>query len=804
MIRQAERHPSQTWPVPNGLAVAALVTAFALALAALPTAGAARVQATKNSSAADDTKSKKKKPPVGILERDPFYRLVLDAENDNAELDIQPVENVPANPKPGDRLRIRLLDDPTQLYEVEWRHIARLLTYDQLVFEETLKLVARKRYAEAFPYFKYLLDHTRVTPGLRRAVRDYLLANARTLVDQGRIDHGMAILEELHRRAPEFQQAEVAKTLARVADQLISDFVQHNDYRNARGVIARMKQQYGSLRIESLDRWQRKLIDTATQLKRQAEQRMAAGDLREAERLGRRMIAIWPTLPGALQLNDEIARKYPMLIVGVGETSIRDNPISLDNWAARRTGPLTQRTLLQFLGAGPEGGQYTCRLGDYSQSDDRRQLILELNPAPTPDGVQVTGYDVARQVIAMANPESSRYVPAWAALVQGVRVEDVFRMRVDLRHPHVLPESMLQFALDPPPGAHGISPSEGPYRRAKSDDSDTHFVVNSRYRFDQAQPPAEIVERYFEKSQDAISALRRGDIDAIDYLFPADVAGLRADKTLAVQQYQLPTIHVLIPNPHNPFLTSQTFRRALVYGINRQAILADELLGRNTMPGFQVVSGPFPIGTHDNDPVAYAYDTTITPRSYYPRLAAILRILARRELKEIAKKRGDEPPVEKPLVLGFPSNEVARVACQAIAQYLQVVGIECQLRALPPGITIDLAGDVDLLYAQVTMWEPVIDARRLLAPAGVAAVDNPYIGMALRRLDAAKNWRQVRTRLHDLHRIVHEQVAVVPLWQTVNFLVRSRRLEGARPQPLSFYQGVANWSVTMHSARTSK
>ena len=44
----------------------------------------------------------------------------------------------------------------------------------------------------------------------------------------------------------------------------------------------------------------------------------------------------------------------------------------------------------------------------------------------------------------------------------------------------------------------------------------------------------------------------------------------------------------------------------------------------------------------------------------------------------------------------------------------------------------------------------------------------------LRRLDAARNWREARERLHDLHRIVDEQVAIIPLWQTVNYLVHSR------------------------------
>ena len=165
-------------------------------------------------------------------------------------------------------------------------------------------------------------------------------------------------------------------------------------------------------------------------------------------------------------------------------------------------------------------------------------------------------------------------------------------------------------------------------------------------------------------------------------------------------------------------------------------------------------------------------------------------------MKEIAKKRDEEIPNETKLVIGFPGNQIARVACQAISQYLQVIGIECELRELPPGMSDDPTGEVDLLYVQVAMWEPVIDARRLLAPPGVAAVGNEYVGMALRRLDAAKNWREARERLHELHRIVHEQVAVIPLWQTVNYLVYSRRLSGVGPSPLTLYQDVEQWQVT--------
>ena len=515
------------------------------------------------------------------------------------------------------------------------------------------------------------------------------------------------------------------------------------------------------------------------------------------------MMNVWPSLDGAADLALEIAQRHPMVIVGVAETAVRQDVTSIDNWPARRTGRLTERTLLEFAGAGPEGGRYLCSLGEFFQSDDRRRLTLKLNPgAATETGVTVNGYDVSRRVLSMADPRSPHYLPSWAALAASVRVEDVFATHIDLRRPHVLPEAFLQIRVEKATGsgdaAEATAPSQGPYLLAPSQDKDVHFVVNPRFPSSGKERPAEIVERFFPTPQDALAALRRGDIDIIDYLYPDDALRLAEDPEFTVTPYALPSLHVLVPSNTNMFTASQTFRRALVYGINRQGILENDILGSKKIEGCQIISGPFPIGTRGNDPLAYAYDPSIQPISYDPRLAAILKTLARRELKEIASKRGEEVPNETKLVLGYPSNQIARVACEAIVQYLGIegIGIQCELRELPPGMSTDPAGEVDLLYVQVAMWEPVIDARRLLAPAGVANVGNEYVGMALRRLDAAKNWREARARLWELHRIAYEQVAVIPLWQTVNYLVHSQRIHGVGNGPLHLYQDVEQWRVT--------
>ncbi len=455
-----------------------------------------------------------------LLERSPFDQVTLDAENGNAVLDIVPLESIPTDPKPTDRLRIHLVSDPEQAYEVLWQHIVKFKSYHQLVFDEAQRRMREKNYDEAFRDFDYLLHHTAVTPGLNQSVLEYLLENAAVLADETNYQHALAILEEVARRDPDYRAAEVATRLAQVADKLILAEVEREDFRKARGMIERLEKEYGSQRIESLGRWRQRLIEEATQLEQQSRQQMEQASYREAERLSRRMMRIWPALPGGEELRREIARRYPMVIVGVAERAGKQDVTSIESWPARRTGRLTQRTLVQFIGAGPEGGQYLCPLGDYYQSDDRRRLTVQLaQNAEHKAGVQVTGYDVSDRVLAMADPESPRYDPSWAALTRGVSVEDVFKVHIDLRRPHVLPEAMLQIRLDKTSDdPDALSPGDGPYLLADTQDEDLHFVANPHYPFPGKENPSEIVERYFATSQDAVSALRRGDID-VDRLF---------------------------------------------------------------------------------------------------------------------------------------------------------------------------------------------------------------------------------------------------------------------------------------------
>jgi hypothetical protein len=199
--------------------------------------------------------------------------------------------------------------------------------------------------------------------------------------------------------------------------------------------------------------------------------------------------------------------------------------------------------------------------------------------------------------------------------------------------------------------------------------------------------------------------------------------------------------------------------------------------------------------------LGYAYDHSLAPRSWQPRLAKLLTIMAENDLTEKAEQLKEEPPKLTPLLIAHPATESARVACQAIILHLSLIGVEIKVKELPPGVTTDPDNECDLLYAEIAIWEPIADARRLLGMKGVAATDSPFVAQALRRLDAAENWGDVHDQLLALHHAAHNEVSVIPLWQTVDSFVYNKRLRNLGERPVWLYQNVDQWRLGAQTAQ---
>jgi ABC-type transport system substrate-binding protein len=244
-------------------------------------------------------------------------------------------------------------------------------------------------------------------------------------------------------------------------------------------------------------------------------------------------------------------------------------------------------------------------------------------------------------------------------------------------------------------------------------------------------------------------------------------------------------------------LANRDFRRAVLLAIDRTSILQQELMGGREFPGFQVISGPFPASSGDNDPLGYAYDESVRPVPFNPFLARILTISTVKSIREQATKLGDPVPNLSKFVIGYPSHEIARVACEAIATQLKVIGLETELREFPPGESMDSRQECDLVYKEIALWEPVTDARRILGPDGAAPTSSPYVQQSLRELDRAENWSEARNSLIDIHRAVDNDVAILPLWQTVDFFAYRTALKNVGASPVWLYQNVDQWRLSV-------
>ncbi len=176
------------------------------------------------------------------------------------------------------------------------------------------------------------------------------------------------------------------------------------------------------------------------------------------------------------------------------------------------------------------------------------------------------------------------------------------------------------------------------------------------------------------------------------------------------------------------------------------------------------------------------------------RLSLALSGIALHDVAEAAKKK-KEPEITAipPLVLAYPAHEPARIACTAIQRHLKAVQIPITLRELEPGQAFPPDDKYDLVYAELTMQEPLVDAARLLGPEGIAGGATPYMVLALRQLSAAAGWSAARKKLQQIHQLCDDDTAVIPLWQLTEFFAYHRSLEGIGSRPVALYQNVEQW-----------
>ncbi len=743
-----------------------------------------------------------------LLDRTPFDRVTLNATNGGTALDVlpltlpqRPLEAIPSS----GALKVRLLDRPTEEYEIAWNSIAQVRVFEQLLLDEAERLTQAGKFDEAYDYYSRLDNEFPSLATLKSSICNFLQLNAVALSKANQNDRALALLLTLYHRDPAY--AALPSAVEKVAGDVIQSYLRQADFAAARHVLELWLTQFQNVAPQAAAAWQSRFQAAAAKEVAEATGLIAQKQYIPARKAVGRALAIWPNLESAKQAMAQINREFPYVTVGVLETSPSRPERRIDDWAASRTSVLTQRLLAEEYDFGADGGVYRSPFGAWTLDESGRVLTLRLSASAAAAGSSATSPDaIARFILSAATPGHPNYQRELEALVESVSLSGGNAVVLRLKRVHVRPESVLQLPLSfADLGPQSIK-SDGLFVLADIAREQVVFAASATAAANGG--PRAIVEQTLPNDDAAIAALMSGDIDVLDCVPPWQLARLRAVKDIRVESYKLPTVHVLIPNTNRPLLAKREFRRALCYGIDRKWIVARAILGGTTIPGFEPVSGPFPAGTSLSDPIRYGYNNRVPLRSFEPRLASILATVAWNGVQnpteaKNGKKPDDKESTPKPidenlpeLVLAYPHDPLARVACQSIQAQLGREGIPIRLREFTADELVAGKVEYDLRYAELAMNEPLTDVGRLFGPQGIIHDSgSPMLETALRHLDTAANWKDVRSRLAAIHEIVDRDLPVIPLWQTVNYFAYKSSVRGLGETPVALYQNVEQWSV---------
>jgi len=718
-----------------------------------------------------------------LYSQPPYDEIVLDESNGRAILRVQPAafpdRRMPSETDRKGDLEFELVDRPGEKFAVPWVNVADVRFFETLVLAEVDAKVKEGRFDEAQAYFLYLEAKHPNTPGLKESIETFLYMQVTGAFRAQRLDEALALLVELYERNPARQGASAA--YERVTADLVKGHIAAGRYAAARGLLRILGEKYPATMTTTVATYETQLTEQATALLAKASAAKDANKPREAHEAVQKVIALWPTLAGASELARSLHQNYPVIAVGVISPLTGPPSRRIDDWASVRT----SRLLAQPLVESSADGAYGSALGELTRGEDSRQFSLklrdDLNWATPPR--KLTGHDVARCLVAAADPQHQHYDPFWAGILGGVNVRGG-EVLIDLVRPQPVPEAWLVRPL----WWDGGPPTCGPFELASHAGEQSRFVRQPGYSAAAGIVASEIVERTYPDSMAALRALKRGEISLIDRLSPWDVAAAAATSGVSVRRYAAPTVHVLIPNPNQPLVASRTMRRALLYGIDRQGILRGGLIGGQELPGCELVSGPLPRGAA-SDRFGYGYEAKIEPRPYEPGTGLLLAQLAIDEALGASKS-------VPPLVLAYPAEPVARAACQSIARQLKLLNLQVTLKEAKLGELAALA-DCDLLYAELTIREPVVDALRVLGPRGIAGTCSPAMLLALREVEAAPNRQEAAAKLQAVHRLAAAELPVIPLWQLAEHFAVHASVQNVAERPGSLYEGVERWQAEL-------
>lgn len=750
-----------------------------------------------------------------LYEKLPYYRLTLTAQYNNDSYDILPI-SFPGGKKPnplpksGD-VTIQFAGESKNEYKTRWDYIAEIKTFNELIFDELLERLNRtseevrnqtpnagqwkslgSQFDALYDYFLVLEDVKSELPRLSENYDRFLYEEAVYRVKSG--DHltGLSRLETLYERNKNYP--DLIRAWGFAVNYLLETEVSKKQYETGYRYFKRLKK--AAPDNEFVVKWEKTFNDLLREVLDQSRQACEKNDWVSAYRLADEAKRIMDDSTEQQSWEKELRRKVPRIDVAVNvpvpKTLAGSSATSLLGRGTLRAERLLQKNLCDYFAPSLAGGVYHSSVGTLEKVAGGNSVKLIIN-----DDDRISAATIAGQLFALSEPENAHPLQFFfQRKLLGIEPVSARQVNVHFRQSLLVPDALLTIPVDrgtfvrePENAEDSQNPSVGFMRLSESENS-----------------PKVIFERYLPRSEELKERLAEKKIDIIDRVSPWDVAALRQNPLFQVGTYTIPSFHFLVPNHQRSYPANRTFRRALLYGLNRDRMLSfllnpDDAMGQvgrsarlgsnvtNTEDRTSVVSGPFVKGSSMSDPLGYGYDQTISPRPYEPRLAMALSLLAANQIFP------DEATPKPAIVIARPKDEMSVLVGMMIQRQCKAIGVDVSLVDYTEDDIIGESDAIDFWYVVRTVREPLIDAVKLFGNGGIVGKPSPYMALELDKLERCEDWPGAAKQLQAIHRLCFDETTVLPLWQLTEHYAYRKGITGIEDGTVQLYQNVERWQI---------
>jgi peptide/nickel transport system substrate-binding protein len=299
--------------------------------------------------------------------------------------------------------------------------------------------------------------------------------------------------------------------------------------------------------------------------------------------------------------------------------------------------------------------------------------------------------------------------------------------------------------------------------------------------------------RFYPDHQSLLPAYERGEIDGISWIWPADTDEVSAWDDL--QLFSAPMsgytlIYLNLQNPNLPFFKEQAVRQALLYGLDRQALIDGALHGQGLVADSPILPG------------SWAYDSETLKVPYDPEKAKALLDKA-----GWIDSDGDGVRDKDGVKLAFVLLGDDQAMVESIATQWAKIGVQ----AAPQAVTIaGLIGDflVPRTYdAAIVHWEqtgdpdpyPLWHSTQIKAGQNYAGWDDRSADEAI-ELARSINDRAVRREYYkQFQRIFAEEVPALLIYHPVYSYGVRDKVHDVQMGPINSdgdrFRNVADWYI---------